>query len=246
MTLEERQYIELTMGLPPGVTIGDILKDQENEQMLRQAYLLTQQVNEIEANLARFDRARVPSACRQSVEAQIQKLTSVRAILWNALISLATRGMVMDEQTLTSLLEKQADDVVALGEMEKIATAIKMDQTGVWAKDIESSIVGCAAEKTLEPPVIVEPRRLISPVPLYDEPEGLARPTPCPIVAPERPGVSLSAAIPLYDEPEGKGRSAVSETCVVKLPPPVQLYDDAESSKGRRERETREMVPLLI
>ncbi len=94
---------------------------------LRQVYLLAVQANSITDHLKRFDAVRVPESCRGVVEAQVAKLEAVRSVIWNTMISLAVSGIEMDENGLKALLDKQAGDSLALMEMEKVATALKMD-----------------------------------------------------------------------------------------------------------------------
>lgn len=117
---------------------------------LRQVYLLAVQANSITDHLKRFDAVRVPESCRGVVEAQVAKLEAVRSVIWNTMISLAVSGIEMDENGLKALLDKQAGDSLALMEMEKVATALKMDETGAWAQEI-SAVVSSVTALSLGP-----------------------------------------------------------------------------------------------
>ncbi len=97
---------------------------------------------------SRFDAVRVPESCRGVVEAQVAKLEAVRSVIWNTMISLAVSGIEMDENGLKALLDKQAGDSLALMEMEKVATALKMDETGAWAQEISAVVSSVTAPST--------------------------------------------------------------------------------------------------
>nr|QRE02535.1 Tegument protein [Otarine gammaherpesvirus 4] len=137
-----RYRAEIDRGLPPGVFLGDLLQEQECGKALKHAYLLAVQSNNITDYIRRFDSVKIPDSCQAVVNAQLAKLRSVRNIIWNALISMAAGGLAVDEDGLQALLDRQASDSVALMEMEKIATAITMDDTANWAGDIANMIVG--------------------------------------------------------------------------------------------------------
>lgn len=132
---------------------------------MHQAYLLAVQSNSISDYIQRFNSATVPAACQATVAAQLSKLKAVQTIIWNAMIALAAGSLVIDEDALKSLLEKQAGDQVALLEMEKLATAIAMDATPSWASEIgqvisnESQVPKLPAAENLDP--------------VYDDPEGV-------------------------------------------------------------------------
>lgn len=123
--------------LPPGVTLNDLLRQDESAKILSRAHALAEQVNDIEERLSRFNPEAAPPSCRALVEAQVQKLTAIRNVFWGALISLAAGTIAVDDKTLQGLIEKQAGDVISLGEMEKLAITLKMDSSAAWASDIE-------------------------------------------------------------------------------------------------------------
>lgn len=157
----ERVRAEIDQGLPPGVTVGDLLQNKHASETLRQAYLLAVQSNEIEDYLRRFDSVKVPDSCQNIVAAQIAKLKSVQQIIWNTMISMAVGNVTIDDSTLKALLNKQAGESVALLEMEKLASAIQMDMSSDWAADIASVIT--EAPKSTKAAIMD---------PIYDDPEG--------------------------------------------------------------------------
>lgn len=117
--------------------MNDLLRQEEGAKVLSRAHALAEQVNDIEERLSRFNPEAAPPSCRGLVEAQVQKLTAVRNVFWGALISLAAGTIEVDDTTLQGLIEKQAGDVISLGEMEKLAIALKTDSSATWATDIE-------------------------------------------------------------------------------------------------------------
>lgn len=152
------------MGLPPGVTVADLIESSNSEETLRQAHLLAVQSNNISDYLKRFDSIKIPEGCQSVVQGQLAKLKSVQTIIWNTMISMAVGQITIDDASLKTLLDKQAGDNIALMEMEKLATAITLDESTNWALDIEKII-------TEPTKVISQPPRLIDPI--YDEPEGM-------------------------------------------------------------------------
>ncbi|AMA67412.1 tegument protein UL51 [Vespertilionid gammaherpesvirus 1] len=137
---EDRIRAEIDMGLPPGVTLGDLLRNQQNEESLKQAYLLAVQSNNISDYLRRFDTVKIPQSCQHIVSSQISKLKSVQHIIWNTMISIAIGNITIDDSTLKALLHKQAGESVALLEMEKLAAAIHMDMSKDWAAEIAAVV----------------------------------------------------------------------------------------------------------
>lgn len=189
------------LGLPPGVTIGDLLRQAENEKVMNQAYLLAQQANEINGHLQRFDRARIPESCRATVEAQISKLTSVRTIIWNTLISLAAGTITINDRTLEALIDRQAGEVMAMGEAEKLALALKMDSTSAWASEIEKLVYSERSDDSFSADEVEDAIPTTrQPAPLYDEPEGRA--PVAPVDEPQRnyintPCLNKKEAVPV-------------------------------------------------
>ncbi|AAC95580.1 orf 55 [Ateline gammaherpesvirus 3] len=143
----ERWKTEIEIAQPPGVFVGDILQSKDSEASLRQAYLLAVQLNNITDYLKRFDEANVPESCKSVVNTQITKLKSVRDIIWNTMLSMAVGGVTIDDAALKTLLEKRAGESIALIEMEKLATAIVMDDSKSWAKEINNIILSAEHEK---------------------------------------------------------------------------------------------------
>nr|UTK45512.1 tegument protein UL51 [Equid gammaherpesvirus 5]UTK45591.1 tegument protein UL51 [Equid gammaherpesvirus 5]UTK45669.1 tegument protein UL51 [Equid gammaherpesvirus 5]UTK45748.1 tegument protein UL51 [Equid gammaherpesvirus 5] len=189
----ERMRAEIDMGLPPGVSVGDLIQNKQSEEALRQAHLLALQSNDITDYLRRFDAVRVPESCQSIVQAQIAKLKSVQQIIWNTMISMAVGNVTIDDSTLKTLLNKQAGESMALLEMEKLATALKMDTSTDWAQNIAAVVT---APVTAAPrPVcerMEEQEQLMEP--LYDDPEGmemveLTPATPSPFPCRERVAV---------------------------------------------------------
>lgn len=178
MPPEERAHKETVSCLPPGVTLNDLLRQEESAKILARAHALAEQVNDIEDRLSRFNPDAAPPSCRALMEAQVQKLTAVRHVFWGALISLAAGTIAVDDQTLQGLIDKQAGDVISLGEMEKLAIALKMDSSATWASDIERILLPGASSapqtelrggfslSSLGPPVRDQP------IPVYDDVEG--------------------------------------------------------------------------
>ncbi|BAX36858.1 BSRF1 protein [human gammaherpesvirus 4] len=172
----DRWRAEIDLGLPPGVQVGDLLRNEQTMGSLRQVYLLAVQANSITDHLKRFDAVRVPESCRGVVEAQVAKLEAVRSVIWNTMISLAVSGIEMDENALKALLDKQAGDSLALMEMEKVATALKMDETGAWAQEI-SAVVSSVTAPSASAPFINSafepevPTPVLAPPPVVRQPE---------------------------------------------------------------------------
>lgn len=158
------------MGLPPGVTIADLLEGRNNTETLRQAHLLAVQSNNISDYIKRFDSVKIPEGCQSVVQGQLTKLKSVQTIIWNTMISMAVGQITIDDASLQTLLDKQAGDNIALMEMEKLATAITLDESTNWALDIEK-IITEPPKTILQQPIISQPVKLIEPI--YDEPEGM-------------------------------------------------------------------------
>lgn len=140
---------EIDMGLPPGVKVADLLQNTQNSNSLRQAYSLAIQSNKITDYLGRFDSIQIPDSCKAVVTAQISKLKAIRTVIWNTLISMSIGEINIEEEGLQALLDKQAGDSLALMEVEKIAHAIKMDETSNWAVDI-ASIIDTANKSVIE------------------------------------------------------------------------------------------------
>nr|BEG23129.1 homolog of EHV2 ORF55 tegument protein UL51 [Macronycteris gammaherpesvirus 1] len=159
---EERVRAEIDQGLPPGVSVGDLLQNKQNTECLKQAYILAIKSNEIEDYLKRFDAVKVPDSCQNIIGAQISKLKSIQQIIWNTMISMAVGNVSIDDSALKTLLNKQAGESIALLEMEKLAAAIQMDTSTDWAADIASVVT--------EAPGAIKPN-LVQPI--YDEPEGM-------------------------------------------------------------------------
>lgn len=141
---DERIQQETMSCLPPGVNMNDLLRQEEGAKVLSRAHALAEQVSDIEERLSRFNPDAAPPSCRALVEAQVQKLTAVRNVFWGALISLAAGTIEVDDTTLQGLIEKQAGDVISLGEMEKLAIALKTDSSATWATDIERLLLAPA------------------------------------------------------------------------------------------------------
>lgn len=155
---------EIDMGLPPGVKIADLLQNTQNANSLKQAYSLAVQSNKITDYLGRFDSIHIPDSCKAVVSAQISKLKAIRTVIWNTLISMSIGEINIEEEGLQALLDKQAGDNLALMEVEKIAHAIRMDETSNWALDIASiidtankSVIGIDMNKDLASSVEMEP-----------------------------------------------------------------------------------------
>ncbi|AAK38258.1 ORF49 [callitrichine gammaherpesvirus 3] len=140
----DRWRAEIDLGLPPGVQIGDLLRNNQSMNTLRQVYLLAVQSNSITDHLNRFDAVSVPESCKGVVNAQITKLQAVRSVIWNMMISLAVSGLAVEEEGFKALLDKQAGDSLALMEMEKMATALKTDDTGAWAQELSTFLASMA------------------------------------------------------------------------------------------------------
>ncbi|CAA45679.1 unnamed protein product [Saimiriine gammaherpesvirus 2] len=145
----DRWKIEIEIAQPPGVFVGDILQNSDSDASLRQAYLLAVQLNNITDYLKRFDEASVPESCKSVVQTQITKLKSVRNIIWNTMLSMAVGGVTIDDAALKTLLDKRAGESIALIEMEKLATAIVMDDSKAWAKEINNIILSAEHEKQI-------------------------------------------------------------------------------------------------
>ncbi|UTM05537.1 tegument protein UL51 [Equid gammaherpesvirus 2] len=190
----ERVRAEIDMGLPPGVSVGDLLQNRQGEEAIRQAHMLALQSNEITDYLQRFDSVRVPESCQSIVSAQIAKLRSVQHIIWNTMISMAVGNVTIDDSTLRVLLNKQAGESMALMEMEKLAAALKMDGSTDWAQNI-ASVVTAPPRAAREQMAFREP--------IYDDPEGgmemidlssTPGPTPAPTPAPSMERVAVPAS----------------------------------------------------
>lgn len=166
-------YKEISMGLPRGVSMGDLFQHQQQEGILKQAHLLAVQANNIEEYLNRFDSAHVPESCKSVVEAQITKLRAVQGVIWNTMISMASGSLSIDDETLKTLIEKQADDSLALMEMEKLATVIKMDESTNWAVDIGASLLGSGQASNVIYDDVALQQLGGGTMPLYDDPEEL-------------------------------------------------------------------------
>lgn len=137
----DRWRKEIDFGLPPGVAVGDLIQDRGDKKTLKQAYLLAVQSNNISDYIRRFDSVKIPASCKVVVSAQLAKLKSVQNVIWNTMLAMAVGGLTIDEEGLQTLLEKQAGDTVALMEIEKLATAITLDESTNWATDISKMVV---------------------------------------------------------------------------------------------------------
>lgn len=176
MSPDERIQQETRSCLPPGVNMNDLLRQEEGAKVLSRAHALAEQVNDIEERLSRFNPEAAPPSCRGLVEAQVQKLTAIRNVFWGALISLAAGTIEVDDTTLQGLIEKQAGDVISLGEMEKLAIALKADSSATWAADIERLLLAgdrIGAEDVTEaesdPMCLPESSVRIQPKAVYDD-----------------------------------------------------------------------------
>ncbi|ALE14769.1 ORF55 [Felid gammaherpesvirus 1] len=132
---------EIDIGLPPGVSIGDMFQNNQSTEILKQAYLLAVQSNNITDYLQRFDCVRIPESCKHTIANQISKLKSVQYIIWNTMISMAIGNVTIDDSALKALLDKQAGESIALIEMEKLVTALQMDVSKNWAHEIAQTVV---------------------------------------------------------------------------------------------------------
>ncbi|AAT00070.1 JM93 [macacine gammaherpesvirus 11] len=148
---------EIAMGLPPGVDMGDVKQAEMCTAALRQTYLLAVQSNKITEYLRRFDAARVPAGCQETVRIQISKLKSIQNVIWNAMLSLAIGDITVDESAFHALLNKRADETVSLLEMEKLATTIASDDSVTWAAEINNVLVDTEASSNPSHPVIRQP-----------------------------------------------------------------------------------------
>ncbi|ACY41125.1 tegument protein UL51 [Wood mouse herpesvirus] len=133
---DERMEMEIKLGMPPGVLAADLIRSTKDKQVLEQLYLLAVQANNLTEHINRFTLGEIPEECKNVTKSQLDKLKSVQHIIWNTMISLAAGAISVDEATLPALLDKRAEETVALLEMEKIATAVKLDETASWATDI--------------------------------------------------------------------------------------------------------------
>lgn len=158
----ERWKVEIDMGLPPGVSVGDLIHGKKSIEALHQAHKLAEQSNFITENLKRFNSVEIPDSCQNIVSNQIAKLKAMQNIIWNAMISLAVGSVEIKESELHALLDKQACETMTLMELEKLATALSLDDTSSWAREISKIIV-------------TQPTSTISSQkedPIYDDPEG--------------------------------------------------------------------------
>ncbi|ARW78117.1 tegument protein UL51 [Common bottlenose dolphin gammaherpesvirus 1 strain Sarasota] len=140
----ERWKAEINLGLPPGVLVGDILQGHQNDKVLKHAYLLAVQSNNISDYLRRFDSVKIPDSCKGAVNSQLKKLKAVQNVIWNAMIAMAAGDLTVNEEGLQTLLDKQAGDTLALLEMEKLAAVIAMDESTHWAANIAQKVVTVA------------------------------------------------------------------------------------------------------
>lgn len=161
----QRVKTEINMGLPPGVSIGDLIHGNKSAETLHQAHMLAQQSNFITDYLNRFNAAEIPDSCQGIVSNQIVKLKAMQNVIWNAMISLATGNVEIKESSLQTLLDKQACETMALMEMEKLAAAISMDSTSAWAKEISQLV-------TSQPAAAASDNLKTKEDPIYDDPEG--------------------------------------------------------------------------
>ncbi|ADW24396.1 hypothetical protein RHVP.55 [Cricetid gammaherpesvirus 2] len=157
--LMSRVEIEVNMGLPPGVTMGDVLRNDQNGAVMKQIYVLANQANEVAEYLNRFTLAEIPEECMSVAKTQIDKLKSLQKVIWNTMISMAAGTITINEDTLNTLLDRRAEDSLVLMEMEKLATLVKMDETATWAADI-ANIVSTqpSSVATQKIPQCLEPR----------------------------------------------------------------------------------------
>ncbi|AZB49153.1 tegument protein [Vombatid gammaherpesvirus 1] len=142
---------EIALGLPPGISVGDLIENAQNREIVDQAYALAVQCNKINEYLSRFDTIQIPQECQAVAGAQMSKLKAARQIIWNALLAIASQGISMNEASLKTFVEKQADDSLALLEMEKLITAIKLDENQLWATDIAHMITTSQPTRTQKP-----------------------------------------------------------------------------------------------
>lgn len=162
----ERVKQEINKGLPPGVSVGDLILGDKSTEALNQAHLLALQSNNITEYLARFNAAEIPASCQGIVSNQIDKLKAMQSVIWNAMISIATSNVELSDSGFQLLLDKQACENMTLMEMEKLATAISVDNTTNWAREISNIII---TQPTHALPEAVPEK----PEPIYDDPEEL-------------------------------------------------------------------------
>ncbi|AIA62092.1 orf55 [Alcelaphine gammaherpesvirus 2] len=161
----ERVRQEINKGLPPGVSVGDLIFGDKSTETLNQAHLLALQSNHITEYLARFNAAEIPASCQGIVSNQIAKLKAMQSVLWNAMISIATSNVELSDSGFKMLLHKQACENMTLLEMEKLATAISVDNTTTWAREISNIVITQPTPAALE--AVPEKQD-----PIYDNPEG--------------------------------------------------------------------------
>ncbi|ABB22274.1 hypothetical protein OvHV-2gp54 [Ovine gammaherpesvirus 2] len=160
----DRVKKEIDRGLPPGVSVGDLIHGEKSNETLNQAHMLALQSNYISEYLARFNAAEIPSSCQGIVANQIAKLKAMQSVIWNAMISIATSNVELSDSGFQLLLDKQACETMTLMEMEKLATAISVDNTTAWAKEISKIVVTQPASTAVQ----AAPEE-----PIYEEPEGV-------------------------------------------------------------------------
>lgn len=120
--------------------MADLIEHAHNREIVDQAYSLAVQCNKINEYLSRFDAVQIPQECQAVAGAQMAKLRAARQIIWNALLAIGSQGISMSDSSLKTFIEKQTDDSLALLEMEKLITAIKLDENQLWATDIAHMI----------------------------------------------------------------------------------------------------------
>ncbi|AJG42981.1 hypothetical protein KM481_gp51 [Harp seal herpesvirus] len=158
---------EIDLGLPPGVSVGDLIQNNQSEEALKQAYLLAVQSNNITDYLQRFDSVKIPESCQQAISNQITKLKSVQHIIWNTMISIAVGNVTIDDSVLKALINKQAGESLALVEMEKLVSALQMDVSKNWAQNIAQVVTQPITSTCSLPldPISNTSTRLQAPVP---------------------------------------------------------------------------------
>lgn len=147
---------EIDLGLPSGVTISDLIQENESAALVEQIYRLALQSNHINEYLKRINHVKAPNECKNVIENQVTKLKAMQAILWNTMISMAIGSVSIDETAFQTILDKKTDDTIALLEFEKIASAIKSDSNSEWAKELEK-IIGGSVNSAPEATVTAQP-----------------------------------------------------------------------------------------
>ncbi|ABD28906.1 ORF55 [Human gammaherpesvirus 8] len=164
----ERWRQEIDLGLPPGVCLGDVVQSNLGTTALHQTYLLAVQSNKITDYLKRFDVAKIPAGCQETVKTQVKKLQSIQNVVWNTMLALAVGEITVDDSALQSLLNKRAGECVSLMEMEKLATAMASDDSVIWASEISHSLSEPTSVLPLTPAVTRQPEATLPKPPTED------------------------------------------------------------------------------